>query len=85
MTHQQQHQHHQQQQQQPEECVITTGLIGQSNAIKSEPKPEKPLPWRTMFAILLALSAYLAHTIYDAAKAEQEFRAQVAKEANSNG
>ena len=85
MTHQQQHQHHQQQQQQPEECVITTGLIGQSNAVKIEPKRKKRVPWRTMFVLLLALCAYLTHTIYEAAKAEQEFRAQVAKEANSNG
>ena len=27
-----------------------------------------------MFALLLALSSYLAHTIYEAARAEQEFR-----------
>ena len=75
--------HHQQQQ--LEKFGITTVLIGQSNAVKIEPKRKKRVPWRTMIALLMALSAYLAHTIYDAAKAEQEFRAQVAKEANSNG
>ena len=74
-----------QQQQQLEKCGITTVLIGQSNAVKIEPKRKKRAPWRTMIALLMALSAYLAHTIYEAAKAEQEFRAQVAKEANSNG
>ena len=83
MTHQQQHQHHQQQQ--PEEREITTVLIGQSNAVRIDSKRKKRAPWRTMIALLMALSAYLAHTIYEAAKAEQEFRAQVAKEANSNG
>ena len=69
-----------QQQQQLEKFGITTVLIGNSNAIQPEPKRKKRVPWRTMIALLLALSAYLAHTIYDAAKAEQEFRAQVAKE-----
>ena len=70
--------HHQQQQ--LEKFGITTVLIGQSNAIQSESKRKKRVPWRTMFVLLLALCAYLTHTIYEAAKAEQEFRAQVAKE-----
>jgi len=70
--------HHQQQQ--LEKCGMTAVLIGQSNAVRIEPKRKKRLPWRTMFALLLALSAYLAHTIYEAARAEQEFRVQVARE-----
>ena len=63
-----------QQQQQLEKCGITTVLIGQSNAVRIDSKRKKRAPWRTMIALLMALSAYLAHTIYDAAKAEQEFR-----------
>lgn len=70
--------HHQQQQ--PEEREITTVLIGQSNAIQSESKRKKRIPWRTMVTLFLALCAYLAHTIYESARAEQDFRAQVAKE-----